>query len=174
MARWGACSPDRLKELSPAGSDGRGDQRQRRRREIVFFSQPYELVPLHPGDLLSETLPALERACQATGARLVVKPHPLQTSRELAHWYRGRRLPPVDDKSPQEVLATARLAVVLDSSVVTDCRRAAVPCIGVGWFPGLYGKELEEMGYMVRARSPEHLEQLAVRFMESPVPPARG
>jgi hypothetical protein len=65
-----------------------------------------------------------------------------------------------------EVLATAAVAVVLDSSVVIDCREAAVPCIGVGWYPGQYGKELEDLGYLVRARSPEHLESLVARELE--------
>jgi hypothetical protein len=121
---------------------------------------------LPPADLIAETIPALERVCRDAGARLVLKPHPLQTKRQLAAWFSGNALPRCDSRSPIDVLATAAVAVVLDSSVVVDCRAAAVPCIGVGWYPAQYGKELEDLGYLVRARSPEHLEDLVARELK--------
>jgi hypothetical protein len=166
MARWGAASPDRLRELPATGRPARGNAVTGRRRDVVLFSQPYQLIPLPPEDLIAETVPVLERVCRNAGARLVLKPHPLQTKRQLAAWFSGNTLPRCDSRSPMEVLATAAVAVALDSSVVIDCRAAAVPCIGVGWYPGHYGKELEDLGYLVRARSPEHLESLVARELE--------
>jgi hypothetical protein len=164
MVRWGGLS----RPLRESGNrrPARGNAVTGRRREVVLFSQPYELIPLPPADLIAETIPVLERACRDAGARLVLKPHPLQTKRQLAAWFPGKALPRCDSRSPTEVLATAAVAVVLDSSVVIDCREAAVPCIGVGWYPGQYGKELEDLGYLVRARSPEHLKSLVARELE--------
>jgi hypothetical protein len=68
-----------------------------------------------------------------------------------------------------ELLSSAAVAVVLDSSVVVDCRLAGVPCLSVGWYPGNYGEELARLDYVTRARSPEHLNQLVTRILDGAV-----
>jgi len=133
------------------------NQSLKRRDAIVLFSQPYELIPLSGKDLLNEVLPSFLEAARRLNLEAVIKLHPMETVSGRAGILRPylsvleiQKEIPVSD-----LLSRTAVAVVLDSSVVVDCRDACVPVVGIGWYPGIYVHELEQLGYVRLASSPQ-------------------
>jgi hypothetical protein len=128
---------------------------------VAVFLQPLRMVGVSARDWFEETLPAVHRAAAATGAPVVLKPHPLQTDAEVRDDLPAalRATMRIDARSTaRALLATAAAAVTLDSSVAVDCRDAGVPCFSTAWYAGTYVEHVARLGYLTPCRTPDALE----------------
>ena len=129
-----------------------GRRAQVHAQDIVFFSQPYEVLAGRTAEIYRELLPELCAVAKLTGHKIIVKLHPFESMKD-----RNRLLNSVlsaAEMSLVRVIAQQPLADLLahvwfgigvDSSVAMECALERVPYFLCGWldYSGFgYAKQL--------------------------------
>lgn len=140
-------------------------------RDLVFFSQPYELDGGRTREIYREIIPMLVAVARRVGKELVIKLHPFEVlknrRRLLASLLTRVELDHIcilATAPASEVLAHAWCGVGIDSSVAVECALQAIPFYLCGWldFGGAgYMQQFARYGAGRLLRSPDELDQLA-------------
>jgi hypothetical protein len=108
--------------------------------DIVFFSQPYEVLAGRTAEIYREILPEVCAVARRTGRKVIVKLHPFESVRD-----RRRMLISVlsaadfslaclvSQASLEEILPETWCGVGIDSSVAAECALAGIPYFLCGW-----------------------------------------
>jgi hypothetical protein len=139
-------------------------------RDIVFFSEPYELYAGRTEQLYREVLPVLCGLAREHGKRVVVKLHPFESLRARSELIRSvvsasefKQLSVTAQPMSPEFLRRAWCALTVESSVAVECALAGVPSFLCHWFdPRLcgYGAQYARFGAVHLLRSPADLRQV--------------
>jgi hypothetical protein len=107
---------------------------------IAYFSEPYEAIGARGDEIYRELLPPLCRLADQHGTTVVVKLHPFESANERNQLV--RRLLPTDQRTRVRVvsgplnadlLGNIWFGITVESTTVSDCMRAGVPCFLCGW-----------------------------------------
>lgn len=166
LLRARTMDPERICVAAPGRYGSKGEPAQSR-KEIVFFSQPYEVASGRAEAIYREVLPPLCAAAIAAGKRVIVKLHPFESQRERSRLARSIlpeskfRLVEFASGSPQQVWPRAWCGVTVDSSVTVEGALRNIPFFLCGWldFMGMgYVQQFERFGVGRVLSAPKEVE----------------
>ena len=143
--------------------------------EIVFFSQPYEVMSGRGGEIYREILRPLVAVAKELNRRIIVKLHPFESARGRARILRSflsaDELERVEISSApaSEVLPRTLLGIGLDSSVAVECVLGGIPYFMCDWldFNGFeYMRQFARFGVGVLLNTPDEILSLPQRLVE--------
>jgi hypothetical protein len=124
--------------------------------DIVFFSQPYEVLAGRPAEIYRDILPQLCAIARRTGRRMIVKLHPFESQRARKKLLQSvltteemSQVKVAADSSLDAVLNSAWCGIGVDSSVAMECCAAGIPYFLCGWvdYSGFgYSRQLAQFG----------------------------
>ncbi len=143
--------PEQVEIAAPAeaGNDvGQTSVAASARSEIVFFSQPYEVVGGRGGEIYREILRPLVAVAQELNRKIIVKLHPFESVRGRTRLLRSclsadefERVE-VSASPASEILPHTFVGIGLDSSVAVECAQRGIPYFMCGWL------DFNGFGYM--------------------------
>jgi len=146
-----ACGLDDAKVVvgAPHRSPGaRGDEATAR-RQIVFFSEPYENNGARPTEVYAEIIPSIVDLCRSAGTRLVIKLHPFESRSERRRVLRQLLSPQAFElvdlltgPMPEDLASNTWFGVTVESTAALDCAFHGVPCFLCAWL------EISAYGYV--------------------------
>ncbi len=169
MLRMSDIKPEQVEIAAPAeeGRDfGRASVADSATADIVFFSQPYEVVGGRGGEIYREILRPLVAVARELNRRIIVKLHPFESVRGRARILRSflsaEELKRVEiSRMPaSEVLPRTFLGIGLDSSVAVECAQREIPYFMCGWldFNGFgYMRQFERFGVGMLLNGPDEI-----------------
>lgn len=111
-----------------------------RKRSIIFFSEPYEVLGGRSCEFYAELLPALAELAASTRCELVVKLHPFESRRERERLVNGTlsaeqrtTVRIVTGPLRDELLEQALCAVTILSTTAVDCTLCGIPVFLCAW-----------------------------------------
>jgi hypothetical protein len=116
--------------------------------EIVFFSQPYEVVGGRGGEIYREIVRPLVAVARELNRKVIVKLHPFESvrgrTRLLKSFLSADEFERVQvSRAPaSEILPRTLLGIGLDSSVAVECAQREIPYFMCGWL------DFNGFGYM--------------------------
>ena len=123
-----------------------------RAQDIVFFSQPYEVLAGRTAEIYRELLPRLCAVARLTGHKVTVKLHPFESMKDRKRLLNSVlseaeiSLVQVIAQQPlADLLTHAWFGIGVDSSVAVECALAGVPYFLCGWLDHSgfgYGQQL--------------------------------
>lgn len=150
-----------------ARQKGSSGSRTRDPRDIVLFSEPYEVRGMHAEAVYGELLPELWRLAQSNRRGLVVKLHPFESSvqrmrmaarvlpedaRRHVQWVRG--------PLTTELLERAWFGITIESTTAIECTQNGVCCFLCRWLklsPFGYAEQFARFGM---GQSLQNLQQI--------------
>jgi hypothetical protein len=168
MARSGSVAPENIIVAAPAPVFG--GAASARPRNLVFFSQPYELDGGRTCEIYREIIPRLCSVAHETCRQVLIKLHPfelLENRRRILKTvlsradFEGVRL--VANVAAQAVIDEAWCGVGLDSSVAVECALKGIPFFLCEWldFGGAgYLKQFARFGAGLKMHSPDELDKI--------------
>ena len=157
LLRCSTVDPELIEIGAPSTySPQNGRSRHANRRDIVFFSQPYEVLAGRTREIYRELLPKLCALATVSGRRIKVKLHAFEgvnsrsrTLRSVLAESEMSLVQLVDRKSLDSLLSDAWCGIGIDSSVAVECALAGVPYFLCGWldYSGFgYGQQFARYG----------------------------
>jgi hypothetical protein len=171
LQRARAIEPERIWIGAPGSNTSvRHARDSERGRDLVFFSQPYELEGGRADEIYRELLLRLCSAAQRSSRKVIVKLHPFE-SKQARKALITAILPKdvqyqvevVSGEPPEETMSRAWCGVTVDSSVAVECALRKIPIFLCGWldFMGLgYLRQFERFGVGRVLDAPENLEEI--------------
>ena len=124
--------------------------------DIVFFSQPYEVLGGRTVEIYREVLPALCAVARRTSRKLVIKLHPFESAKDRKRLLGSvlredeiKEVRIVSREALEGILANAWCGIGVDSSIAVECALRAVPYFICAWLDcsGFeYGRQLARFG----------------------------
>jgi hypothetical protein len=181
---WGQFWKDRLKasergkvEVFNPGLDVVPVEHKRQstgKKRITFLTAPIHAIMFwHPDAILRE-VSALVKDLVNNGYAVIMRLHP---SDQIAPWRRaleeaiGSITSEVrfsKEESLASVLQETDLAVMFFSTVFLNCVAGGIPVIGLGWYPHIWQKPLEQSGMVHFAASVGEVVALADQLLQQP------
>ena len=143
--------------------------------EIVFFSQPYEVVGGRGGEIYLEILRPLVAVARELNRKVIVKLHPFESVRGRTRLLKS--FLSVDEfervqvsRAPaSEILPRTFLGIGLDSSVAVECAQREIPYFMCGWldFNGFgYMRQFARFGVGVLLNTPDEILSIQQRLAD--------
>jgi hypothetical protein len=142
--------------------------RQECGRDIVFFSQKYEVMGGRTAEIYRDVMPNVCALATGTGRRVMVKLHPFENVRDRERVLRSvlsdQQISLVKITAEpllEQVLTDAWCGIGVDSSVAAECRSAGVPYFLCGWLDHSgfgYSRQLARFGMGRMLDSPSELD----------------
>jgi hypothetical protein len=133
-----------------------GRRAQVHAQDIVFFSQPYEVLAGRTAEIYRELLPELCAIAKLTGHKIILKLHPFESVKDrkrlLNSVLSGAEMSLVHVIAQQplaDLLTHAWFGIGVDSSVAVECALEGVPYFLCGWldYGGFgYARQLARYG----------------------------
>ena len=152
-----------------------GAAANRTARDVVVFSEPYEVYGGRTEAIYRDVLPALCRIARKEGRRVVLKLHPFESARD-----RQRLLKNVlqeDERATVEIvsgaltsdlLSSAWFAVTVQSTAATECTAAGIPCFLCEWLADRslgYAQQFARFGAGLLLKTAEELATIPKLLM---------
>ncbi len=143
--------------------------------EIVFFSQPYEVVGGRCGEIYREILRPLVAVAKQLNRKIIVKLHPFESIRGRARILKSFLLPgelervEVSRAPASEILPRTLLGIGLDSSVAVECAQRGIPYFMCGWLDinGCeYMRQFARFGIGVLLNTPDEILAIPQRVAD--------
>jgi len=139
----------------------------RDQRNIVLFSEPYELAGMHAEEVYGELLPALWLLAQSNHRELVVKLHPFESRTQRVR-AASRVLPEeamsqvrwIQGPLTSELLQQAWFGITIESTTAIECTQNGVCCFLCRWLklsPFGYAEQFTRFGM---GESLQNLQQI--------------
>lgn len=186
LARARAIAAERIEIGAPEDMRSPKDEPggKEKKRDLVFFSQPYEVSAGRGLEIYGELLPRLCSVARRTGRRVVVKLHPFESEKNRRLIIKSilpeadRALVQIVSRTPvNDIIACAWCGVGVDSSVAVECVLQGVPyflcrwldCNGFG-----YVSQFARFGAGRLLHSPDELEMIPEMVSDYHSDPALG
>jgi hypothetical protein len=166
LLRCSTIDPDLVEIGAPSSYAPRTEKRAEvRAQDIVFFSQPYEVLAGRTAEIYRELLPRLCAVARRTGRKVTLKLHPFESLRDRKRLLNSvlseaeiSLVQVVAQQPLAELLTHAWFGIGVDSSVAVECALAGVPYFLCGWLDHSgfgYGQQLARyrVGRMLHAAS---------------------
>lgn len=139
-------------------------------RDVVYFTEPYEVLAGRTGEIYRELLPGLCRVARRAGTRIVIKLHPFESLRERKKLVE-RVLRPEDREMVQVadgpltpgLLGGAWFGITVQSTVAVECALEGIPCFLCGWLADSsfgYARQFAKFGAGYILKSPEEITDI--------------
>ena len=157
LLRYSEVDGDQVEIGAPSSYIGEGrTTKEAGAGDIVFFSQPYEVLGGRTSEIYREVLPSLCGVARRRGRKLLLKLHPFESAKDRKRVLTAI-LPQADlalvrvvaQASLEEVLRNAWCGVGVDSSVAVECAMSGVPyflCSWLDWSGFGYSRQLARYG----------------------------
>jgi hypothetical protein len=157
LLRCSTIDPDLVEIGAPSSYAPRAEKRAEvRAQDIVFFSQPYEVLAGRTAEIYRELLPKLCALARLTGHKVILKLHPFESVKDRKRLLNSVlsqaeiSLVQVIAQQPlTDLLTHAWFGIGVDSSVAVECALAGVPYFLCGWLDHSgfgYGQQLARYG----------------------------
>lgn len=171
LLRASKIDPDLVETGAPSSFVSRlRRDRQKCGRDILFFSQKYEVLGGRAADIYRDVVPNLCALAVRTAGRVLVKLHPFESVRDRERVLRSVLSQPqmsvvkiTSEPSLGRVLTDAWCGIGVDSSVAAECRSAGVPYFLCGWLDHSgfgYSRQLARFGMGRMLDSPSELDAI--------------
>jgi hypothetical protein len=143
--------------------------------EIVFFSQPYEVVRGRGGEIYREILRPLVAVAQELNRNIIVKLHPFESvrgrTRLLRSFLSADEFERVEvSRAPaSEILPRTLVGIGLDSSVAVECAQREIPYFMCSWldFNGFgYMRQFARFGVGRLLNTPDEILSIPQRLAD--------
>jgi hypothetical protein len=152
------------------------------RTAAIFFSEPYEVAGMRPGEVYRELLPALCRVARENGRSVVVKLHPFESYAQRTKLVRDilrsedRELVTViDGPLTSQLMNQAWFGITVESTTAMDCLQSGVRCFLCGWLSMSsyeYPKQYARFGVGEVLQNVGQVEEIPSRLSEPQGQPA--
>jgi hypothetical protein len=169
VARSGSVAPEKIIVAAPV-TPVSGAATPRRPRNLVFFSQPYELDGGRTCEIYREIIPRLCSVARRTCRQVLIKLHPFELLKDRRRILKGflssadfDRVRLVANVPAHVVINEAWCGVGLDSSVAVECALKAIPFLLCEWldFGGAgYLQQFARFGAGIKMHSPDELNSI--------------
>jgi len=178
MLRVTDIKPEQVEIAAPGeeeGDFGRASVANSATAEIVFFSQPYEVVGGRAGEIYREILRPLVAVAKQLNRRIIVKLHPFESvrgrARILKSFLSAGEFERVEiSRAPaSEILPRTFLGIGLDSSVAVECAQREIPYFMCGWldFNGFgYMRQFARFGVGMLLNTPDEILSIPQRVAD--------
>jgi hypothetical protein len=170
LLRCSRIDRDKVQMGEPSSFVPRYGSRAEDPKNIVFFSQKYEVLAGRAKEIYRDIVPGLCAIAVGTGHRVVVKLHPFENIKDRKKLLRSvltaQQMAVVDivaDCSLQEILNDAWCGIGVDSSVATESQAVGVPYFLCGWldYSGFgYSQQLARFGMGRMLYGPSDLDHI--------------
>ena len=177
MLRVGEIKPEQVEIAAPEqeGNHGSASPADCAASEIVFFSQPYEVVGGRSGEIYREIFRPLVAVARELNRRIIVKLHPFESVRARTRLLKS--LLSTDEYEKVEItrapapkiLPRTFVGIGLDSSVAVECAQREIPFFMCGWldFNGFgYMQQFARFGVGMLLRTPDEILSIPQRLGE--------
>jgi len=137
-------------------------------RNIVFFSEPYEVFGYRVSEIYHDVLPVLARTAQSLECSLTIKLHPFESLRERVRLVRQAvpaelqsRIQVLAGALSEQLLQQAQFAVTVSSTAAVDCALQGVPAFLCVWLENHGLRYAEQFVKFGAARPLCRAEQIA-------------
>ena len=152
--------------------------------DLVFFSQPYEVLGGRTENIYGEILPRLAVVAEQLNRKVVVKLHPFESRRQRERLLASllpaelRARFEISCEPAASIMARTLCGVGSDSTVCIECRQHGIPYFLCGWldFSGFgYTRQFARFGAGMMLETPDEILSIAQRVGEfTPDPSTLG
>ncbi len=148
---------------------------------LIFFSEPCDIAGGRQEEFYRDILPPLADLALATGRKLVVKLHPVESERERAGMLarilsieqRGATVM-VSGPLTEDLLAKAWFGITILSTVAMECAVRGIPCFLCKWLdfsPYGYVEQFIRFGVGIGLNDPSEIKRIPEYLQENPTSP---
>ena len=151
-----------------------------KKRSIVFFSEPYEVLWGRCAQFYNEILPPLAEVAAATGHELVLKLHPLESLCDRVRLANAslsaaqrRLMRVVTGPLTEELLDHTWCAVTIASTTAIDCALRRIPVFVCRWLDYThygYGQQFARFDAVALMKEPGEIAGIPARLTEFSAP----
>lgn len=177
MLRASAIEPQQVEVGAPSRYFRAPAKEEASRTDIVFFSQPYEVLGGRTVEIYREILPALCELARRTGRTLAIKLHPFESvkdRRRLLACVLGEKelneVRIVSGTALDSVLSQAWCGIGVDSSIAVECALRGIAYFICAWLDRSgfeYGRQLGRFGAGKTLEAASELQRISEIIAES-------